>query len=284
MWKYNTPGERKAAKAALLPFQLNRCAVCVGRMGASMHVDHDHDTGLIRGLLCHGCNTTEGRGRRLTEWDQYLAMPPAQRYHAGETSLLPVFVVQMDKWIANERAAIETAWERFPALAAEYALAYIQMGASDPRCPTWIHDRWWAAADRREAEARAAYERHKDIYTDGISVSVAISDEDMLVLGREVSAQDLTRMVVGNLQGGLYDRLMRASRKSLIGEVADAVAQIPRHAFRGGDDWGGDLCALPGCEFHWRQHPFVHETEQRLSDLLHRREDLVDDAVAVAAA
>lgn len=38
------------------------CAICGDRLdgGLGTHVDHDHATGAIRGLLCHGCNTSIG--------------------------------------------------------------------------------------------------------------------------------------------------------------------------------------------------------------------------------
>jgi hypothetical protein len=45
--------------------QGNRCKVCreqprqVGKK-ARLHVDHDHETGAIRGLLCHNCNVSIG--------------------------------------------------------------------------------------------------------------------------------------------------------------------------------------------------------------------------------
>lgn len=40
-------------------FHQDRCAVC-GRT-LNLVVDHDHWSGLVRGLLCEGCNTAEGR-------------------------------------------------------------------------------------------------------------------------------------------------------------------------------------------------------------------------------
>lgn len=50
----------------LLKQQENRCAVCGGEaMGKAnqFHVDHNHSTGNIRGLLCHFCNIALGMVR-----------------------------------------------------------------------------------------------------------------------------------------------------------------------------------------------------------------------------
>ena len=47
--------------AALLEDQHGTCAVCREQpTGRGLHVDHDHETGEIRGLLCHNCNTALG--------------------------------------------------------------------------------------------------------------------------------------------------------------------------------------------------------------------------------
>jgi len=38
------------------------CAVCARppKLGTSLHVDHDHETGCVRGLLCFSCNAALG--------------------------------------------------------------------------------------------------------------------------------------------------------------------------------------------------------------------------------
>lgn len=48
----------------MLDAQGGRCAICGGtstrRRSEFFHVDHCHDTGRVRGLLCHKCNTAIG--------------------------------------------------------------------------------------------------------------------------------------------------------------------------------------------------------------------------------
>lgn len=57
------PGEWDAMLAA----QGSRCAICgdaePGGKYNTWHTDHDHDTGLTRGLLCHNCNVGIGHFR-----------------------------------------------------------------------------------------------------------------------------------------------------------------------------------------------------------------------------
>lgn len=49
----------------LLAAQENRCAICKLPPGADKRlcVDHDHDTGKVRGLLCDACNHGIGKFR-----------------------------------------------------------------------------------------------------------------------------------------------------------------------------------------------------------------------------
>lgn len=49
----------------LLAFRVrhqHRCGICCRADGA-LYIDHDHDTGKLRGLLCPGCNTAIGQFR-----------------------------------------------------------------------------------------------------------------------------------------------------------------------------------------------------------------------------
>lgn len=50
--------------AELLGRQDGLCALCGGSPSKrALHVDHDHKTGMVRGLLCHWCNTALGAFR-----------------------------------------------------------------------------------------------------------------------------------------------------------------------------------------------------------------------------
>ncbi len=68
---------------ALYAAQGGCCAVCGKDMPAwpsnRTHIDHDHETGKVRGILCTSCNRYEGWVRRNgKKLEQYLKAPPAQ--------------------------------------------------------------------------------------------------------------------------------------------------------------------------------------------------------------
>ncbi|HKZ21193.1 MAG TPA: endonuclease VII domain-containing protein [Acidimicrobiia bacterium] len=75
------PGQYKI----LYEFQGGVCAICRRATGASrrLSVDHDHVTGLVRGLLCRPCNDLLGHIRDNPATAErivhYLAVPPAKR-------------------------------------------------------------------------------------------------------------------------------------------------------------------------------------------------------------
>lgn len=48
-------------QAHALLFEARPCDICSTAMGE--HIDHNHDTGEVRGLLCSGCNTGLGMFR-----------------------------------------------------------------------------------------------------------------------------------------------------------------------------------------------------------------------------
>lgn len=84
-----TYGLQAGEYAQLYEFQGGTCALCRRATGASrkLSVDHDHATGLVRGLLCRPCNTMLGHARDKVMfflrciW--YLRRPPYQRMKEG---------------------------------------------------------------------------------------------------------------------------------------------------------------------------------------------------------
>ena len=69
----------------LLDYQGGGCAICGKKatkaLKRNMYVDHDHDTGEVRGILCTQCNSGIGllgdSTERLDKAKEYLTNPPA---------------------------------------------------------------------------------------------------------------------------------------------------------------------------------------------------------------
>ena len=57
--KYNYGITQKDYDAILLS-QMGVCAICGYRSDGVLHVDHNHETGKVRGLLCSNCNRAIG--------------------------------------------------------------------------------------------------------------------------------------------------------------------------------------------------------------------------------
>ena len=62
------------ARAWLAQWQARRCAGC-GDQG-DLVVDHDHHTGMVRGLLCKSCNTREPHAPLESALGRYRTRPP----------------------------------------------------------------------------------------------------------------------------------------------------------------------------------------------------------------
>ncbi len=53
-------GLTTAAKTAMVEAQSGVCAICKGDFACKACVDHNHDTGKVRGILCNQCNRVLG--------------------------------------------------------------------------------------------------------------------------------------------------------------------------------------------------------------------------------
>lgn len=95
--KYDkTPGQIKA----MLRDQDGKCAICRAPLewpARGTHIDHDHATGAVRGILCALCNIGLGHVERpgwLALVDGYLSLYnliPGYRYEIGSSAEIAAF-------------------------------------------------------------------------------------------------------------------------------------------------------------------------------------------------
>lgn len=53
-------GITSRVRKAIIAGQQQRCSICGQHedVVGFLHIDHDHDSGVVRGALCSGCNST----------------------------------------------------------------------------------------------------------------------------------------------------------------------------------------------------------------------------------
>ncbi|MER7053510.1 endonuclease domain-containing protein [Streptomyces sp. NPDC000351] len=97
------PDPDVAGLEAIEAWQAGRCGICCAQ--ATLVVDHEHATGLVRGLLCQQCNTAEAF-RILGPYQRYRERPPATilgvraRYWdpLAKDYARPAPILEADKW------------------------------------------------------------------------------------------------------------------------------------------------------------------------------------------
>jgi hypothetical protein len=77
----------------LVSHQGEKCFVCgredADKSGRALHVDHDHETGEARGLLCTFCNRIlgiKGLAPRLRKMARYHSRPPARQIQESNSN------------------------------------------------------------------------------------------------------------------------------------------------------------------------------------------------------
>jgi hypothetical protein len=102
-WSWPSP----ASEVSLKGWQAGRCAIC-GQSNDKLLLDHDHRSGLIRGLLCWSCNALEAF-RQEPVFVRYRERCPAMICGIEEPYLHPYTgkyaeprpVVKLDPWTDN---------------------------------------------------------------------------------------------------------------------------------------------------------------------------------------
>jgi hypothetical protein len=93
---------RAEVRALTVAIQGGLCAIC--RAAPPTDADHDHNTGLLRGVLCASCNNRArdyGRGPWAPDVAAYLACPPATPF---------LFMWELpDWWTAGDTEAARAA-------------------------------------------------------------------------------------------------------------------------------------------------------------------------------
>lgn len=235
LWRYSYGVARREARTVLTERQGGRCAGCL-LPRTPLLVDHDHDTDLVRGLLCHTCNTREGKHPATVAWSLYLEEPPAML----DTTLavLDSFVERCSVELGTAAAVVAEHWRgAFEGRAREVVgrrqAAFEAWRNVDPRPDNPEFEEW--LAQHEEAQA--------------------IGEESINVDVDALHAAGLDDMDISSAKWAVAMNLMYAIRRAYVERqieqvTAELAAAVEEHTFT-----GVGRCEHRGCDFTPERHP-----------------------------
>lgn len=270
-WRYSRAAEHRAARKALLHIQDRMCAGCFFTMNDPaakyLVVDHDHATGLVRGLLCWTCNQMEAR--EVLDWEAYVESPPATMTREQCLSSFRARVV-----IQNQRAQ-ERLLAIWNASISEVIVGYVETRREEV-----------SRAFRRSDEARGL-SNMADRIADATTIELSYEPQGDL-LDVDISGMvDRLRRYLGNELG---DGLKRKRLDELLAPAlelarekarAETARPAPHHWIStrkpGDEPVSEPRCGYPDCPLGWYAHDApafrramerVRITEDRMESLL----------------
>jgi hypothetical protein len=272
IWRYAKAREREAARLALLDIQRGRCAGCFFPYGESMFVDHDHDNGRVRGLLCQLCNTNEGR--RVADWVGYVASPPAT---LTRDQCLASFVERAANELAVREAELTHVWAQNVVA----ALRKITRAELD--------DRYRETLTPMSLEERAASSRAENARIDDamgrLDFDVSFNEAAVADLGYEPG--EFRRRALGYVKWHVREMVAADAETARLQPLRDEIHAKWEAVFDAMEPhcylWvaNDQPCGFQGCGLTWKDHP--NELPRELERVTSLREALSEMRQAAAA-
>lgn len=244
-WRYASLSQRQHARAVLMALQRGRCAGCFAN-GLTLHVDHDHSTGLVRGMLCPSCNRAEAGGSTVA-WSMYVERPPASFTDPDE--LVEWFALRCSE---EERRAFESlaqCWRNGLWRLADRAVrdrldAYAGWHSRAP------HDEQFAEWRRQE----------DDVYRRAVAAADAAVTVDVAALGDFTVSKADVQSVKSRLVDVLCRQYGPIDRNQLETEELERLSKrTSPHQYVppvGRCDYATP-CTFPGCDLREHEHPLT---------------------------
>lgn len=244
-WIYASLPQRRQARAILMTLQRGRCAGCF-MTGLTLHVDHDHSTGLVRGLLCPSCNRAEAGGSTVA-WGLYVERPPATFTDPDE----------LVEWFAER--CLEEERRAFASLAACWRSGLWHLADRAVRDRLDAYAAWHSRAPHDEQFAE--WQRQEiDVHRRAVAAADAAVTVDAAGLGDFAVSKADIESVKSRLVDLLCRKYSPIDRDQLEAEALDRLStRTSPHQYvppAGPFDYLTG-CTFPGCELREHEHPLT---------------------------